>query len=81
MVEVTALSGQKMVINEALIERIEAKPDTIVSLTSGRKLIVRESVRELLQLLTDCRRAMVMDAFAWPLMNMEPSHILTPEIV
>jgi flagellar protein FlbD len=57
MVEVTKLDGHKMVINGDLVERIEATPDTIVSLTSGRKLIVRESVMELVGRLTDYRRA------------------------
>jgi len=59
MVEVTALNGQKMVINGDQIERIEALPDTILSLNSGRKVIVRESVMEIMRLLAAYRRALM----------------------
>ena len=59
MVEVTRLNGQIMVVNSDLIEIIEAKPDTIVSLTTGKKLLIRESVTELVQRLFDYRRALV----------------------
>ena len=82
MVEVTSLNGQKMVINEALIERIESRPDTILSLTSGRKLIVRESVRELMELLDECRRVVMHDPFPFNLVKEEDArHSLTPETV
>jgi flagellar protein FlbD len=79
MVELTALNGQKMVINENLIERIESRPDTIVSLTSGRKLIVRESVREMLDMVAVCHRAMMEDVFNWSLVQDDPHHELIPE--
>ena len=52
MIEVTKLNGKQLYINGDLIERIEAVPDTIVCLTSGRKLIVRESVDEVIEKLT-----------------------------
>lgn len=58
MVEVTRLNGQCMVINGDMIEQIEAKPDTILSLTSGRKLIVRESVAEVVRRMVDYRNAL-----------------------
>lgn len=57
MVEVTALSGRTMFLNSALIERIEACPDTIITLTSGRKLLVRESVAEVVERLERERRS------------------------
>ena len=80
MVELTALDGQKLVINENLIERIEARPDTILSLTSGRKLIVRESVRELLELLEDCRRVLMRDNFPFSMAKDDaPRHALAGE--
>ena len=57
MIEVTKLNGKQLYINGDLIERIEAVPDTIVCLTSGRKLIVRESVDEVIEKLTAYRRS------------------------
>ncbi len=60
MVEVTRLNGQCMVINGDMIEQIEAKPDTILSLTSGRKLIVRESVGEVVKRMLSYRNALTV---------------------
>lgn len=43
MIEVTTLNEKKIHINADLIERIEETPDTIITLTSGKKIIVKES--------------------------------------
>ncbi|SJZ64314.1 flagellar FlbD family protein [Selenihalanaerobacter shriftii] len=42
MIEVTKLNGKVLVINCELIELIESTPDTIISLTTGRKIVVQE---------------------------------------
>jgi flagellar protein FlbD len=55
MIPVTKLDGQQVVINGDLVEKIESSPDTIISLTSGRKMLVRESVSELMRLFSDAR--------------------------
>ncbi len=47
MIKLTRLNGQEMVVNAELIELIEARPDTIVTLTTGEKYIVRESPDEI----------------------------------
>jgi len=46
MIEVTRINNEKIIVNAAFIEFIEATPDTVISLTSGRKLMVREPVDE-----------------------------------
>ncbi|NOZ06852.1 MAG: flagellar FlbD family protein [Chloroflexi bacterium] len=43
MIEVTRLNGTNLYVNAEMIEFVEATPDTIISLTDGRKLIVLES--------------------------------------
>ena len=43
MIEVTRLNGTTVLINAELIELVEETPDTVISLTTGRKLIVKES--------------------------------------
>jgi len=43
MIEVTRLNDSKLIINAELIEKIEESPDTIITLTSGSKIIVKES--------------------------------------
>lgn len=46
MIEVTRLNDKKLIINAELIEKIEESPDTIITLTSGSKIIVKESGQE-----------------------------------
>ena len=47
MIELTKLGGSTVLINCDLIEYVEETPDTVVTLTTGRKLIVKESRQEL----------------------------------
>lgn len=46
MIAVTRLNNQALVINAELIKYVESTPDTLISLTSGDKIMVRESVDE-----------------------------------
>ena len=43
MIELTKLNGEKISVNFFLIEIIEETPDTIITLTTGRKIIIKES--------------------------------------
>ena len=56
MREVTKLSGQKVLINPNLIEVIEETPDTVISFSTGRKIIVKESRQELKNLVKSYRK-------------------------
>ncbi len=56
MIEVTRLKGTKIIINAELIEMIEETPDTVISLTSGKKYIVSESGKEVIDLVVDYKR-------------------------
>lgn len=49
MITVHRLDGSAIIINIDLVETIEARPDTTVSFTNGKKLIISESVDEFLQ--------------------------------
>jgi flagellar protein FlbD len=44
MIKVTRLGGNEIVINADLIEFVEATPDTLITLTTGKKLMVQEPV-------------------------------------
>lgn len=46
MIKVTRLNGTETVINADLIESVEATPDTVISLTTGHRYVVHESVDE-----------------------------------
>jgi flagellar protein FlbD len=50
MIELTRLNGNPMVLNSDLIKTAEASPDTMLTLINGEKLIVRESIAEVVEL-------------------------------
>ena len=43
-------------VNADLIESLEATPDTVVTLTSGNKLLVRDSMEEIQSKIVDYKR-------------------------
>lgn len=49
MILLTRLNGSTFVVNSDLIETIEATPDSVITLVTGKKLVVRESVAEILE--------------------------------
>ena len=49
MVKVTKFSGVEVALNADLIETIEATPDTVIALTNGRKVMVKETVEEIVE--------------------------------
>ncbi|MBN2290113.1 MAG: flagellar FlbD family protein [Candidatus Glassbacteria bacterium] len=56
MIAVTRLNGQQFVVNAELIELVESTPDTIVSLTTGKKYMVKETVNEVIDRIMQYRR-------------------------
>ena len=56
MIKLNRLNGQELVINAELVERIEAKPDTIITLISGERFIVSNSVDEIIKKITDYKK-------------------------
>ncbi|MDG5815851.1 flagellar FlbD family protein [Chitinispirillales bacterium ANBcel5] len=49
MVALIRLNGQEFVLNADLIESIELTPDTMVTLTNGRKILVKNSIEEVVR--------------------------------
>ena len=47
MIAVTKINGVKVLVNPDLIELVEETPDTVLTLTTGRKIIVKESRQEI----------------------------------
>ena len=43
MIDVTKMNGKMFTINAELIESVEEVPDTVITLTTGKKIIVKES--------------------------------------
>jgi flagellar protein FlbD len=52
MIKLTRLNGQELIINAEMIERLEAKPDTIITLNSGEQYIVRDPVDDIIAKIT-----------------------------
>lgn len=44
MIELTRLNGLPVIVNAELITLVEATPDTLISLSTGEKIMVREPV-------------------------------------
>lgn len=49
MIRVTRLKGSSFVLNCELIETVEATPDTVISTIHGKKIVVAESVDEIVE--------------------------------
>jgi flagellar protein FlbD len=50
MITVSRLNGKKIVVNALLIESIEETPDTLITLTNGKKIIVLEKMDDVVSL-------------------------------
>ena len=57
MIALTRLNGQRFVINAEKIRYLEQTPDTIVCCESGEKLIVKESLDEVIRRAIEYARA------------------------
>ncbi|MCA9100202.1 MAG: flagellar FlbD family protein [Planctomycetales bacterium] len=57
MIKVTRLDGEAFVINADLIRYVEQRPDTFITLTSGERIIVKESIDEVVARAVDYQRS------------------------
>lgn len=56
MIALTRLNGHPVMLNCDLIESVEELPDTVVTLTSGNKLVVRDSMADVQKKIIDFKR-------------------------
>ncbi len=56
MIEVTKMNGVKILLNPHLFEMVEETPDTVITLTTGKKIIVKESRQEIKNLVKSYRK-------------------------
>lgn len=50
MITLTRLNGRLFVLNAELIRTVEENPDTVITLTTGEHLLVKESLRDVVAL-------------------------------
>jgi len=48
LIKLTSMDNRTIVVNINLIEKIESMPETVISLTTGKKIIVLEGVDEVI---------------------------------
>jgi flagellar protein FlbD len=49
MIKLTRLGGESFILNADLIQYVEARPDTFITLTTGERLVVTESMDEVVR--------------------------------
>jgi len=64
MILLTRLNNRPLVVNSDLIKFIENTPDTVITLVSGEKIVVLETVTEVMDEIVNFRRRIVAAAGA-----------------
>src|SRR5579863_9995327 len=59
MIRLTRLNRAPMVLNSDLIEHIDVTPDTVITLTTGQILRVRETAEEVIGRIVNFRRRII----------------------
>lgn len=59
MIHLTRLNHTPLILNPDLIENIQSTPDTVISLTSGRKYLVLDTPDEVISRIVQYRRRLM----------------------
>jgi len=62
MILLTRLNNRPLVVNSDMIKFIENTPDTVITLVTGEKVVVLETVAEVLEEILNFRRQVVAAA-------------------
>ena len=60
MIKLTRLDGQPFILNADLIRYVEQRPDTFVTLVSGERIVVGESMDRVVELAVDYQQRKAM---------------------
>ena len=61
MIKLTGLNNKEFYLNCDLIERLESTPDTVITMTNGKKLIVNESPEVIIDKILGFKRRFMTD--------------------
>ena len=82
MIQLTRLNEQPLTVNSDLIKFVESMPDTVVTLVSGEKIVVRERVDQVIEKVIQFRRAVLtglpMMTAAGPALSSGPADQTAP---
>jgi len=62
MIQLTRLNNSRLAINSDLIKFVESAPDTVLTLVTGEKVVVREGVAEVIERVREFRRSILCAA-------------------
>ncbi len=62
MIELTRLNGHPLVVNAELIKIVEESPDTVITLVTNDKMVVRETVGEVITRVVAYRRKLLVSS-------------------
>jgi len=65
MIHLTRINHEPIVVNSDLIEHIDLKPDTILTMTTGQKFVVLETAEEIVGRVVQFRRSLDAAAPSW----------------
>ena len=63
MIDLTRINDSEFTLNADLIESIEEVPDTVITLTTGKKIFVKESRQQVKSLVKIYKREIFSDNF------------------
>ena len=66
MIRLTRLNNRALMLNSDLIKFVEQSPDTLITLVTAEKIVVRESVEQILAQIIEFRRSVLQGlSIAW----------------
>ncbi len=63
MIYITKFNHQCVLLNNDLIEQVEETPDTVITLTTGKKIVVTESMHDIYEKIMECKQIARQDGF------------------
>jgi flagellar protein FlbD len=60
MIRLTRLNNQPLAVNSDLIKFMEQAPDTMLTLVTGEKIVVRETAQQVLDRIVEFRRSIAV---------------------
>jgi flagellar protein FlbD len=79
MIRLTRLNRMPLVLNSDLIEHIDVTPDTVITLTTGQILRVRETADQVIQRIVEFRRRIFGPGDLAPLLAFDPEEAETKD--
>jgi len=73
MIDLTRLNNRVLTVNADLIKYVEQAPDTVITLVTGEKLVVKESAKEVIERVVHFRRMLLAELCCAPATEAEKS--------